>query len=112
MRMKFGKFKGYEVSELPDNYLDWLSTLSDLREPLLSAVASELLKRFGAQQDPQQTRLLLSGEVLDLADSVITAGYRKLCMEMHPDKQGDHESMVNLNQAVTWLRQQVRGAAA
>jgi Putative quorum-sensing-regulated virulence factor len=110
--MPFGKYRGTPIEELPDGYLHWLSTLSDLREPLLSAVAYELLSRFRSGQEPSNARLLLSDEVVDLADSVITAGYRKLSIELHPDQQGDHEAMVNLNQAVSWLRRQVKGAAA
>lgn len=29
-RLQFGSYKGYQVSELPDNYLAWLSTEKDL----------------------------------------------------------------------------------
>jgi uncharacterized protein (DUF3820 family) len=35
--MPFGKYRGWLLSELPDGYLQWLRTLSDLREPLRSA---------------------------------------------------------------------------
>lgn len=41
MRMPFGKFKGVELGDLPDDYLAWLTTLHDLRDPLRSAVATE-----------------------------------------------------------------------
>ena len=61
--MPFGKFRGYEVSELPDDYLRFLSTL-DLRPPLRRAVEAELDDRrrqgirptpgLSLQQDVQQ----------------------------------------------------------
>jgi hypothetical protein len=39
--MPFGRYRGWSLDELPDDYLEWLDGLDDLREPLRSAVARE-----------------------------------------------------------------------
>lgn len=52
MRMPFGKFKGLELADLPDEYLDWLMGLVDLRDPL----------RMGVEQEAQRREQRLSAE--------------------------------------------------
>ena len=44
-RMLFGAFKGWLMTELPDDYLAWLDTLGTLRPPLRGYVADELAAR-------------------------------------------------------------------
>ena len=41
MEMPFGKFRGYDVKDLPDFYLAWLVSLDDLRANLADAVEEE-----------------------------------------------------------------------
>ena len=36
--MMFGKYKGEEIGDLPENYLRWLWKNIELREPLLSEI--------------------------------------------------------------------------
>ena len=45
MLMPFGKYKGQDLSALPDEYLLWLSANIPLRDPLRSAVAKEITER-------------------------------------------------------------------
>ena len=45
MPMPFGKYKGQEISAIPDEYLLWLIANIPLREPLLSAIVEELTDR-------------------------------------------------------------------
>jgi hypothetical protein len=45
MSMPFGKYKGQEISAIPDEYLLWLVSNIPLREPLLSDVVEELTSR-------------------------------------------------------------------
>jgi len=45
MLMPFGKYKGQDLSALPDEYLLWLSANIPLRDPLRSAVAEEITER-------------------------------------------------------------------
>lgn len=41
----FGRFKGTALSEIPDGYVVWLLSRSDLREPLRSALVNEAITR-------------------------------------------------------------------
>ena len=45
MLMPFGKYKGQELTALPDEYFCWLVANIPLREPLRSAVAAEITER-------------------------------------------------------------------
>ena len=45
MLMPFGKYKGQDLSEVPDDYLLWLIGNIPLRDPLLSAVMGEITGR-------------------------------------------------------------------
>jgi uncharacterized protein (DUF3820 family) len=44
--MPFGAFKGSRLDQLPADYLLWLSTLNDLRQPLLGHVLREMGRRM------------------------------------------------------------------
>ena len=104
-RMRFGKFKGVLLSDLPDDYLRWLRTLDDLREPLRSAVQAEHDLRF-ADRNRQAGPLPL--EARTMAEEIISAGYRKLAAAHHPDWGGEGKMMTAVNLASEWLRQRVR----
>jgi len=45
MSMPFGKFKGKPLTDLPDWYFGWVMDNIDLRDPLLSAMESEMERR-------------------------------------------------------------------
>jgi hypothetical protein len=45
MLMPFGKYKGHDLSEVPDEYLLWLTANIPLRDPLWSAIAAEITDR-------------------------------------------------------------------
>lgn len=44
--MPFGKYKGSLLKDLPSDYLLWLGTRDDLRQPLLGAVLREMGRRI------------------------------------------------------------------
>lgn len=52
MNIPFGKYRGTPIDQVPDDYLLWLSTLNDLRQPLLGAVLREMGRRL-AEPDRQ-----------------------------------------------------------
>jgi hypothetical protein len=97
MIIPFGKYRGLDLQDLPDEYLEWLFTI-ELREPLRSAVEDEI----AARRKPV-------GAGHRIADELVTAGYRVMAMRYHPDKGGDTQTMQLVNQAASWLRGQLRG---
>jgi Putative quorum-sensing-regulated virulence factor len=107
-RMPFGKYRGRELGELPDDYVEWLSRLDNLREPLKSAIKTEWSTRIGAWPG---TLVRLPPAAVPIADELVTAGYRALTRRHHPDAGGDHGTMVLINTVAEWLRGAVRGAA-
>src|SRR5690349_1719197 len=55
VNMPFGKHKGTPIELLDDSYLWWLASI-ELREPLLSAVGDEIVRRGGnTQKQHRQT---------------------------------------------------------
>ena len=55
MTMPFGKFRGFDVEDLPDDYLSWLYSLPGLRNPLRRAVETQWRMRFEPTWDPPET---------------------------------------------------------
>jgi hypothetical protein len=100
-RMPFGQHKGRTIEQLPDDYLDWLHGLGDLRPRLRAAVDAEIARRRPAR-----------GMVATLADEIVTTGYRHVARRCHPDTGGSHEAMIAATAAADWLRAQLRGLHA
>src|SRR5215831_15186227 len=95
MKMPFGRYLGVEVADLPDDYLRWLHEAIDLREPLCSAVEAEYEFRFTARIAHKP----LPDDVRQMASELVSAGYRKLSQQHHPDKGGSTKSMQSVNAA-------------
>ncbi len=116
MRMPFGKYKGIDVEHLPDDYLDWLMTIV-LRGPLASAVHREAARRwdswtrFDEEPKPPSRRIVPEPEVLQLAERIVTIGFRHLAKELHPDVGGSHGEMILLTAARDFLHSELRGLA-
>lgn len=87
MKMPFGKFKGRDLRQVPDDYLDWLFFDIALREPLRSAVRREISKREGVDYTPAATE---AGHIKRV--------YRELAFKYHPDHGGSTEAMQAVNE--------------
>jgi hypothetical protein len=55
MKLKFGKFKGYDLRNVPRDYLEWMLTLESLWPPLRAEVES-LLDHYKAMRKPRPER--------------------------------------------------------
>lgn len=89
MKMPFGKFKSFDLAEIPDDYLDWLRLEIELREPLKSAVNREFATRESGYCE-------ISGGTLDAGK--VKAIYRNLAFQYHPDRIGGNgEVMKGIN---------------
>lgn len=57
MNIPFGKYRGIPIEQIPDDYLLWLSALTDIRQPLLGAVLREMGRRLTeADRQPAHMR--------------------------------------------------------
>lgn len=102
--MPFGRFRGTPLSELPPWYLEWLLSLDNLRDPLLSAVQAEVARRAAEEPPPRKPPL---AEVRQAATEIVAIGYHQLARRYHPDHGGSHQAMTSLNLAHEWLRERV-----
>jgi hypothetical protein len=113
--MPFGKYRGWRLAALPDDYVEWLLSLEDLRAPLAARVLEEATRRglhrhHHHDQDrsaqPDRARRYVPDVII--VEKLVGAGLRTLARKYHPDAGGDHELMVAANHAADWLIDQVR----
>ena len=107
MIIRFGKFKGMAVVELPTDYLLWLNDQewmgSRWGEDFAAAVREELERRARRSSPPPPPSP--NGDVdRTMALEIIEAGYRSLAKKFHPDLGGRHDQMVSLNRTMDKLR--------
>jgi hypothetical protein len=107
--MPFGCYRGRALSALPDPYLVWV-TSRELSPELRTAIEREILRRVGAGRERVASKVRAVPS-RDVAEDLIEAGRRALARRHHPDHGGDHDEMVNANNAADWLRDQVRRIA-
>jgi hypothetical protein len=117
MKMPFGRYKGRLVSSLPDDYLEWLAALDNLREPLAAAVWRELNRREPGEQrewtpppppqSPSTVALRIAADEVPLAKQIFDAGYRSVARVTHPDTGGDLDQMKRLNALAQSVRNQL-----
>ncbi len=96
MNLHYGKYRGCDVRDVPTQYLQWL--LKEARATL-EAVEAELERRSGPRLAQQAKH--------PWVERTISAGYRVLAKQHHPDMGGDQEAMRQLNAAVAMLRELV-----
>ena len=51
MRMPFGKHRGVDLRDLPDDYVEWLTGLDDVREPFRTNIFIEHNRRETRQDE-------------------------------------------------------------
>jgi hypothetical protein len=103
MRMPFGQHKGLPLEQLPNDYLDWLVSLQNLRKKLRVGVDAELERRLFLQDHPGCINPRL-------VDEIVGAGLRSLARKYHPDSGGSTERMQAVNVCADWIKSQAREA--
>ena len=111
MTMPFGNFKGTEVRDPPDDYLMWLISTVELREPLLSAIQSEQIGRskgvgVNDLKELRHQAITVRCIELPLLRDILEAGYRSVARKKHPDVGGSDAEMIRLNLLAESLRGQ------
>lgn len=86
----FGKYAGLDLTEIPQDYLDWLI---DSRRKDLAEYEAE-----------SQRRETLAQAKLSLADQIVQAGYRELAKRFHPDAGGSAQEFTQLKGAHEQLK--------
>jgi len=97
--MPFGRYKGTLFTELPDAYLLWLSTLDNIRDPLRGCILEERDRRAQAQTQAPPVPVDPA-----LVERLIATGFKRLAMELHPDRGGTTRAMQDLVAARDWLQ--------
>ncbi len=111
LRLKFGKYKGQLLEDVPTGYLQWCDReLHDLDAWTRRAIEAELERRQGPPPAPPPPRPATGALTLADLDTRIRAWWRELCLQYHPDRGGDTKVMQALNNAHERLRKAV-GAA-
>jgi hypothetical protein len=105
--MPFGKYQGKPLHEIPDSYVDWLLSLDDLREPLLSELNLEATRRWDPKASKQGRRIVCPS--LEAAADIVKAGKRSLSQKHHPDRGGDPVTMTLINATADWLLGRLNG---
>jgi hypothetical protein len=115
--MPFGRHRGKPLGALPFDYLCWLRT-RDLYEPLRSHCEVEWQRRLGQTRDdytrderPRREEagaLVVAAKDREMFRELLTAGFRQLCLKLHPDVGGKPEDMRKLNLLMEELRRQMR----
>lgn len=88
MQLNFGKFKGYELDNVPTTYLAYLLE-QDFVNDEIKAECVEVINYRYSEFD-------LSKKSID--KSIINNAFKRLVMKHHPDKGGNHQAMVALNE--------------
>jgi hypothetical protein len=105
--MPFGKYRGWLLRDIPEDYLRWLlSGQIELRAPLEASVKAELDARF-----QERIRSNSTGEPIppfvDVATAtrIVKTGRRALAVRVHPDTGGSNEEMALINLVADWLEE-------
>ena len=96
MILAYGKFRGWDLTEIPDDYLTYM--LQQKRKDLQLWEAE------------QRRRELLREAEMPMIEKIAKVGYRTLAQQYHPDHGGDEEVMRQLNAAMAQLQEMVTAA--
>ena len=88
MILRFGKYKGWYVEEVPLSYLAWIFESLTGKPEIQEAALDEIRRRVSGYE--------LNGEPLSMER--VKRVYRTLAMEFHPDRNGGNgEAMKGIN---------------
>jgi Putative quorum-sensing-regulated virulence factor len=104
MRMRFGKYKGRRLEDIPADYLQWVL---DNAHPdgMLRRAIQERLSRLPPDlprgESPYLRRFLMKKSIeesfREKIRQALKAAYREMALRHHPDRGGSHEAMIAVN---------------
>jgi hypothetical protein len=94
--MPFGKYRSWPLADLPDEYVAWLLSLNDLREPLASAIRAEAHRRQveehqRAQHDWQRPDPNVVDEIVGAGVKVLARRSPSRCRRRHSTDGGNQQ---------------------
>lgn len=110
--MPFGKYKGIDVREIPDDYLEWVWRECTVTSLWLKRYLEQMFGPMPNQAEPEVKRVYESQtKVMILIDGVMKNWGRRLTLKYHPDRGGSHEQMLVVNEAVESLKKAIQEVA-
>lgn len=100
MKMPFGKHRGIEIEQIEASYLWWLLERGGLDYTLRNQILSVLRQRLGHHD---MDSINEPYRPVDSHD-VITKWRRRMSMEFHPDRGGNHQAMLIVNKGIEILK--------
>jgi hypothetical protein len=95
MQMPFGKYRGWELDEIPEGYLIWV--LDNCRN-IAPTLRRLIQRRLGLLDEPRQATPAPDWQ------GAVQQWYRQLTLDFHPDRGGSTEAMQAINEAYDRLR--------
>jgi hypothetical protein len=93
--LNFGKYKGWAMAEIPDDYVDYM--------------VDQKRKDLQVWEEEQRRRELMREADLPWVEKLIKAGHHTLAQQHHPDRGGRDEDMQAINAAAEQLKDFVAG---
>jgi hypothetical protein len=88
--LRFGKYEGWDIADVPDDYVDYM--------------VQQKRKDLQLWEDEQKRRELIREADLSWVEKLIKAGHRALAQKYHPDRGGNAEDMQAINAAAEQLK--------
>jgi len=109
MRLPFGKYRGWPLSEVPMTYLAWLLESARLTWELREAITREIAARLDLPALPEANRgaEALPPELRPWASEIVESGFKAAARRHHPDIGGTNDGMRALLAAREALRELV-----
>lgn len=103
MRLRFGKHRGKELGDVPEDYKYWLL---DASRTLILELEDDLHETHANGNGVHHSTPDLPPLTLELVE----AGFRSLSKRHHPDLNGGRpsEKMIELNRAIAQLRKALK----
>jgi hypothetical protein len=89
--LNFGKYKDWDLTEVPDEYVDYM--------------VQQKRRDLQLWEGEQHRRELMHEAELPMIEKLVKAGYHALAHKYHPDRGGDEDAMRQLNAAMAQLQE-------
>lgn len=109
MKMPFGKHKGKDISDIPEQYLLWVWNNVDITNEELYEALDDMFGDGGHETyrrptEPPKQETKQSQPSKGQMETIVKIWSAKMANKYHPDRGGSHEQMIVVNEGLTLLR--------